>query len=77
MKKKKIASIILGISIIIIAIIMPFHLKEICYEFSHHPEWSLGSCGAIHILALSYSGLISILALILLLLNVSNEKKKQ
>ena len=77
MKKKKIISIILGILIIIIAIIMPFHLKEICYEHSHHPEWSLGASNAVHISAFFYSCTISILTLILLLINVLNRKKNQ
>ena len=43
MEKRKIISIILGIVISIIAVIMPFHLKQICYEHSIHQEWSLGA----------------------------------
>ena len=77
MKKKKVISIILGILIIIIAIIMPLRLKEICYEHSHHPEWSLGAWNAVYISTFFYSCLISILTLILLLINTLNNKKNQ
>lgn len=68
MEKRKIISIILGITIIIISIIMPFHLKRICYEYSIHQEWSLDVCYAVQISATLYS--IAICVLILVLLNI-------
>ena len=71
MEKRKIVSIILGVIIIIIAVIMPFHLKQICYEHSmHSQEWSLGAWNAVQISAAFYSITISILTLILVLINV-------
>ena len=76
MDKKKVISIILGTVIIIISIIMPFHLKQVCYEFSiHEYEWSLDSCGAIQIYATIYGIIISALTLILLLLNIFKKYK--
>ena len=75
MNKKKIISVVLGIVIIIIAIIMPFHLKNICYEFSMHEEiWTLSSWTAVQIYATIYGIIISILTLILILLNVLKNK---
>ena len=70
MSKRKIISIILGVIIIVLMIIMPFHLKQVCYEHSMHPEWSLGAWNAVHISALLYTFVISILTLILVLLNI-------
>ena len=76
MKKRKIISIILGTIIIIIAVIMPFHLKRICYEHSmHSQEWSLGAWNAVQILATFYSIAISILTLILVLINTLRKSK--
>ena len=75
MGKRKIISIILGIVIIIIAVIMPFHLKQICYEHSIHQEWSLGTWNAVQISATLYSIAICILTLILVLLNVLKKSK--
>lgn len=69
MSKRKIISIILGVVIIVLMIIMPFHLKQVCYEHSMHPEWSLGAWNAVYISALLYTFVISILTLILVLLN--------
>lgn len=69
MSKRKIISIILGVVIIVLMIIMPFHLKKVCYEHSMHPEWSLGAWNAVYISALLYTFVISILTLILVLLN--------
>ena len=70
MDKQKIISIILGIIMIIIATIMPFHLKQICYEYSLHQEWSLGSWNAVQISAAIYSIIICAFSLILILVNV-------
>lgn len=70
MSKRKIISIILGVVIIVLMIIMPFHLKQVCYEHSMHPEWSLGAWNAVYISALLYTFVISILTLILVLLNI-------
>ena len=71
MEKKKIVSIIIEIIIIIIAVIMPFQLKQICYEHSiHQAEWSLGAWDAVYISAILYSIAIIILTIILLLLNI-------
>ena len=76
MRKKKIISIILGIVIIITAVIMPFHLKQICYEHSiHQEEWSLGAWNAVQISATLYSIVICVLTLILVLLNVLKKSK--
>lgn len=75
MEKRKIISIILGIVIIIIAVIMPFHLKQICYEHSIHQEWSLGAWNAVQISATLYSLAICVLTLILVLLNVLKKSK--
>ena len=71
MEKRKIISIVLGITIIITAIIMPFHLKQICYEHVlHAEEWSLGAWNAVQIVATIYSIIISVLTLILAFINV-------
>lgn len=70
MSKRKIISIILGVVIIVLMIIMPFHLQQVCYEHSMHPEWSLGAWNAVYISALLYTFVISILTLILVLLNI-------
>ncbi len=76
MEKRKIISIILGIVIIIINVIMPFHLKQICYEYAiHQEEWSLGAWDAVQILAILYSLAICVLTLILVLLNVLKKSK--
>lgn len=75
MEKRKIISIILGIVIIIITVIMPFHLKEICYRHSIHQDWTLGACGAVQISAALYSIVICVLTLILVLLNVLKKSK--
>ena len=76
MEKRKIISIILGVIIIIIAVIMPFHLKQICYEHSMHgQEWSLGAWKAVQILATFYSIVISVLTLILVLINLIKKSK--
>lgn len=75
MEKRKTISIILGIVIFIIGIIMPFHLKQICYEHSIHQEWSLGSWNAVQILATLYSFVICVLTLVLVLLNILKKSK--
>lgn len=75
MGKRNILSIVLGIITIIIAIIMPFHLKQICYEHSIHPEWSLGAWNAVYISAILYSIAISILTIIILLINILKKSK--
>lgn len=75
MEKRKIISIILGIVIIIIAVIMPFQLKRICYEHSIHQDWSLGAWNAVQISATLYSIVICILTLILVFLNVLKKSK--
>lgn len=76
MKMKRVVSPILVLVIIIISIIMPFHLKQICYEFStHQQEWSLGAWNAVKIYATIYGIIISILTLILVLLNVLRKRK--
>ena len=71
MEKRKVVSILLGTIIIIIAIIMPFHLKQICYEHSvHGNEWTLGAWNAVQIVAVLYSIAIGVLSMILVLINV-------
>ncbi len=76
MNKTKIVTIILGIVIIILTIVMPFQLKQICYEHSMHSgEWSLGAWNAVQILAIFYSIVISILTLIIVLLNILRKSK--
>ena len=70
MEKRKIISIILGVVIIIIATIMPFHLEQICYEHSIHQDWSLGAWNAVQISAILYSIAICDLTVILVLINV-------
>lgn len=75
MEKRKIISIILGIIIIIIMIIMPFHLKQVCYEHSMHPEWSLGAWNAVQISSIIYTLVICILTIILVLINVIKKQK--
>lgn len=75
MEKKKVLSIIVGMLIIIIAIIIPFHLKQICYEYSmHQQEWSLGPCDAVQISSIIYSSVICVLTLNLVLINVVRKK---
>ena len=75
MEKRKIVSIVLGIIIIVIAVVMPFHLKDICYEHSMHQEWSLGSWNAVFITTILYCVAISILTIILVLLNILKKSK--
>lgn len=76
MEKRKIISIILGVIIIIIAVIMPFHLKQICYQhLLHSQEWSLGAWNAVQVSASFYSISISILTLILILINILKKSK--
>lgn len=76
MENKKVISLIMGIVIIIISIVMPFHLKQICYKFSiHQQEWSLGAWNAVQIYATIYGIIISILTLIVVLLNVLRKRK--
>ncbi len=76
MEKKKIISLVLGVVIIVISISMPFHLKQICYEYSmHQQEWSLGVWNAVQIYAIIYEIAISVLTLILVLLNVLKKSK--
>lgn len=75
MEIRKIISIILGIIIIVIAVIMPFHLKEICYRHSIHQDWTLGACNAVQISSALYSVVICFLTLILVLLNVLKKSK--
>lgn len=75
-KKRKFVSIILGIIIIIIVTIMPFHLKHICYEHSmHSQEWSLGAWNAVQISTIFYSIAISILTIIIVLINTLKKSK--
>ena len=69
--KEKIVSLILGLVIITISIVMPFYLKQICYEISiNQRECSLGVWNAVQIYAIVYGIVICILTLILVLLNV-------
>ena len=75
MEKKRIVSIILGVIIIIIAVIMPFHLKQICYEHSIHQEWCFGAWNAVAITSMLYSIVIIILTIIILLLNTLKKPK--
>ena len=75
MSKRKKISIILGVVIIVLMIIMPFHLKQVCYEHSMHPEWSLGAWNAVYISALLYTFVISILTIILVLINIIKKSK--
>ena len=76
MEKKKVVSLIAGLIIIIISIVMPFHLKQLCYEFStHQQEWTLGAWTAVQIYATIYGIIISVLTLVLVLLNVLQKRK--
>ncbi len=75
MNKKKVISIILGTIIIALAIIMPFHLKHICYEHSIHPEWSFGAWNAVFVCSMQYGVSICILTVALLLLNKPKKAK--
>ena len=62
--------------IIIIAVIMPFHLKQICYQHSmYSQEWSLGAWNAVQILATFYSIAICILTVTLVLINTLKKSK--
>lgn len=76
MKKTRIATIILGVIIIIISLIMPFHLKYVCYKFSIHQDWTLGAWNAVQIYGTMYGIAICILTIILVLLNVSKKQNK-
>lgn len=75
MKKRKVVSIILGALIIILMIIMPFHLKQVCYEHIAHPEWSIGAWNAVQISSALYTFIVSILTIILVLLNTLKKSK--
>ena len=75
MNIRKIISIILGFIIIILLVIMPFHLKQICYEYSIHQEWSLGAWNAVYIQYAIYDIAIGVLAVTLVLINVLKKFK--
>ncbi|MBQ9314779.1 MAG: hypothetical protein IJ220_07325 [Clostridia bacterium] len=75
MNKSKIISITIGIMMIIILIIMPFHLKQICYEYSIHTENSLGAWNVVQIQSAMYNILIGILTIILVIINVLRKSK--
>ena len=76
MGARKIISIILGLLIISISIISPFHLKYVCYEhLMHYQEWSLGACNAVQIIAFFYSITICILTMNLVLINITKKSK--
>lgn len=75
MNKSKIISIVIGILIIILLIIMPFNLKQICYEYSVHTENSLGAWNAVHIHSTIYGIVIGILTVVLVIINVLKKSK--
>ena len=75
MNKSKIISIITEILIISLLIIMPFHLKQICYEYSIHTENSLGAWNAVQIQSAIYDILIGILTIVLVIINVLRKSK--
>jgi hypothetical protein len=70
MNKSKIISLISGFGIIITTIIMVIHLRNVCYEHSMHPEWSLGAWNAVQITATLYGIVICIFAVIPVILNL-------
>lgn len=75
MNVRKIISILLGLIIIILLVIMPFHLKQICYEYSMHQEWSLGAWNAVYIQSAMYDIAIGVLTVILVIINVLTKSK--
>ncbi|MBQ9314501.1 MAG: hypothetical protein IJ220_05860 [Clostridia bacterium] len=75
MNARKTISIILGLIIITLLVIMPFHLKQICYEYSMHQEWSLGAWNAVYIQSAIYDISIGVLTVALVLINVLKKSK--
>lgn len=75
MKKKKIISVVLGIMIIATAMIMPFHLRQICHKFTGHYDWTMSAWGAVQIYATIYGIIICALTIILVILNVFEKSK--
>lgn len=69
MNKSKIIAIIAGLGIIITTITMVIHLPKICYEYTIHPEWSLGAWNAVQISAILYGIVICIFGIVLVVLN--------
>ena len=63
-------------AVIALLIIMPFHLKDICYYYSMHPENSLGAWHAVHIQSTIYGFVVGILTVILVIINVCKNEKK-
>lgn len=76
MNKSKVISIMCGLGIIITTIIMIFNLKNVAYEHSMHPEWSLGVSNAVQIVAIIYSVVICIFTIILVLTHLLNKSNK-
>lgn len=76
MNKSKVISILCGLGIIITTIIMIFNLKNVVYEHSMHPEWSLGVSNSVQIVAIIYSVIICIFTIILVLTHLLNKSNK-
>lgn len=77
---KKIITVILGILLVVLATLMPFHLKSICYNFATHPENSLGSWNAVFLSASAYAFAFVVGIATLVLINVlplRHKKKKK
>ena len=75
MSKRKIASIVSGLGILITTITMVIHLEKVCCEHSLHPEWSFGVCNAVKVTAIEYGTVICIFAVILTVLNLVKKSK--
>lgn len=70
MNKFKIISVLAGLGSIMTTIIMVIHLPKVCYEYSMHPEWSLGAWNAVQITATLYGIVIAVFTIVLVGLNV-------
>lgn len=70
MNKFKIISVLAGLGSIMTTIIMVIHLQKVCYEYSMHPEWSLGAWNAVQITAALYGIVIAVFTIVLVGLNV-------
>ena len=71
----KIITLICGLGIIITTIIMSIRLEILAYDYSMHPERSLGVAGAVQITAIQYGIVICIFTIILVLVSILKKSK--
>ena len=74
---KKIITIIISVILVTMAIIMPIHLKSICYSFATNPGNSLGSWNAVFLSASAYAFAFVVGVMTLALINTLPIKNKK